>query len=111
MSETPNVDNLNPLPVIMMKTRLQAFIRSHGYAWPGGYPCILIMSDGECLCADCARANYRLIRQADKSQSRDGWCPDDLAIHWEGPAEQCAHCGTDIPSAYGDPDAPEEDAA
>ena len=90
-----------------MKQQLQSFIRSGGYAWPGGYQCHLVMDDGEVLCVKCAHENYRLIRQAEKAY-RDSWKPLGVEVYWEGPAEQCAHCGADIPSAYGDPS---EDAA
>lgn len=79
---------------------LQFFIRSNGYAWPGGYPCALLMEDGEVIDACAARENYRLIRRA---QSRD-WTPVDVFIHWEGGPLYCAHSGRAIPSAYGNDD-------
>lgn len=34
------------------------------YAWPGGYPKLVIMADGELLCCECARREYRLIARA-----------------------------------------------
>ena len=46
----------------MTKSELQLFIRS-GDAWPGGYQCALMMSDGECIDAQSARENYRQIRR------------------------------------------------
>jgi hypothetical protein len=85
----------------MNRQALQSFIRSNGYAWPGGYPCALLMADGEVIDAQAARENYRLIRRA---VSRD-WTPVDVFVHWEGPPMTCAHSGRSIPSAYGDPDA------
>ncbi len=78
------------------------------YAWPGGYPMILIMSDGEVLCADCARNEYRLISQATRANDRGGWAAAAVDIHWEGPPEYCAHCNVGILSAYGRTDGLED---
>lgn len=80
------------------KKELQQFIRSGGYAWPGGYQMALLMSDGECIDAQSARENYRLIR---RSTERD-WQPAAVFIHWEGEPIICAHSGREIPSAYGE---------
>lgn len=64
------------------------------YAWPGGYPIIYITCDGgDVLCATCADREMEKV-EAD--------------IHWEGPAYFCDECSKEIPSAYGDPDEPEE---
>ena len=88
----------------MTKHDLQQFIRRNGWAWPGGYPLVLVMSDGDVIDAQAARENYRLIREAMKTcDKRSGWLPDGLMIHWEGPPLYCAHSGREIPSAYGDP--------
>ena len=97
-----------------MRTQdLQAFIRSNGYAWPGGYPCALLMADGECIDAQSARENYRQIRR-NMSQatrySRD-WQPVEAFVHWEGEPLQCAHSGRLIESAYGTPDEETQGAA
>lgn len=83
---------------MVSKSALQAFIRSHGFAWPGGYPCALLMADGECIDAQAARENYRLIRRA---VSRD-WTGAHVFIHWEGELIVCAHSGRVIESAYGE---------
>lgn len=83
---------------MITKQDLQAFIRSGGYAWPGGYQMALLMADGEVIDAQSARENYRLIRRA---VSRD-WTAEATFIHWEGEALQCAHSGRDIPSAFGE---------
>jgi hypothetical protein len=81
---------------------LQAFIRSGGYAWPGGYQMALLMSDAESIDAQAARENYRLIRDAMRSNdTRSDWHPCCAFIHWEGEPLVCAHSGRDIPSAYG----------
>ena len=82
----------------MKKQELQSFIRSNGYAWPGGYPCALMMSDGECIDAQSARENYRLIRR----ETGADWTPSAVFIHWEGDPIVCAHSGRMIESAYGE---------
>ena len=82
----------------MIKSDLQQFIRSGGYAWPGGYQCALLMADGEVIDAQSARENYRLIRRL---TGRD-WTPEAVFIHWEGPPLICAHSNREIPSAYGE---------
>lgn len=80
----------------MRVSDLQQFIRSNGYAWPGGYQCALMMLDGEVIDAQAARENYRLIR---RSNERD-WTPVAVFIHWEGEPLICAHSGREIPPAY-----------
>ena len=81
-----------------MKTSdLKSFIRSNGYAWPGGYQCALMMLDGEVIDAQAARENYRLIR---REVSCD-WTPVEVFVHWEGEPLICAHSGREIPSSYG----------
>lgn len=84
----------------MNRARIQDFIRSNGFAWPGGYPCALLMSDGEVIDAKAARENYRLIRR----ETGPDWTPLDVFIHWEGEPLICAHSGREIPSAYGGTD-------
>lgn len=81
----------------MKKNDLQKFIRTGGFAWPGGYPCALLMADGEVIDAKAARENYRLIR---RETGRD-WMAECVFIHWEGEPLICAHSGRAIPSAYG----------
>lgn len=71
------------------------------YAWPGGYPMILVMKDGEVMCADCAKQNYRLISRATRDDQRTGWEAAGVDIHWEGPPEHCCNCNNSIASAYG----------
>ena len=76
---------------------LQQFIRSGGYAWPGGYPCAILMADGEVIDAQSVRENYRRVRRA---LTRD-WTPVAVFIPWDGESLECAHSGREIPSAYG----------
>lgn len=77
-------------------------LRAGPYAWPGGYPLALLMSDGETLCFDCGKTEGRQIIQSIRLADRSGWRAIGCFIHWEGPAEICAHCGAEIPSAYGE---------
>lgn len=88
------------------KQNLQTFIRSGGFAWPGGYPCGLLMSDGETIDAKSARQNYRQIRRnmAPNDPYSADWTPIEVFVHWEGPDIYCAHSGRAIESAYGIPE-------
>lgn len=74
------------------------------YAWPGGYPLFILLEDGEPLCPDCARANFRQIARDTRDHARSGWDAAGVDIHWEGEPLQCAHCNGDIESAYGEPE-------
>lgn len=88
----------------MRKTQLLRDVRSYArspYAWPGGYPLILIMDDGECLCAKCARVEYRAISFATRNDDRTGWQASGVDVYWEGEPIYCAHCNATIESAYG----------
>jgi hypothetical protein len=71
-----------------------------GKSWPGGYPIVYVADDGESMCAKCVNGESEVHFSGDA----DGWRIDSLFIHYEGPNEQCAHCGVEIPSAYGDPE-------
>jgi hypothetical protein len=85
----------------MTSNDLKTFIRSNGYAWPGGYPCALMMLDGECIDAQSARENYRQILSNLKNCTDRDWTPVSTFIHWEGDPIVCAHSGREIESAYG----------
>jgi hypothetical protein len=86
---------------------LQAFIRSGGFAWPGGYQMALLMSDAESIDCQSARENYRLIRDAMRANDhRSSWHPCCAFIHWEGDPIICAHSNREIPSAYGPTEPP-----
>jgi hypothetical protein len=84
---------------------LKAFIRSGGYAWPGGYPTVLQMADGEYIDAQSARENYRRIRDCMRTPcgADPDWTPVEVVAHWEGEPIICAHSGRAIESAYGIP--------
>lgn len=89
-----------------MKNNIMASVREYirtPYAWPGGYQKILIMSDGEVICPDCARSEYRQISNSTRHKLRDGWSAEGVDIFYEGASINCAHCNKQIDSAYGDP--------
>lgn len=79
-----------------------------GFAWPGGYPVALQMSDGESICPACAKKEAWQIFHATRENRRTGWEAAAWFIHWEGHPLICAHCNGEMASAYGDP---EEDQA
>ena len=43
------------------------------FAWPGGYEKVAIMHDGESVCWQCVRDNYRLILTSTRDNDADGW--------------------------------------
>ena len=100
--------DLPPLPDRDDRGLLPAF------AWPGGYALVYYTRDWGIMCAACANgANGSRCQDPDL----DPTCPDDQQwslltcdVRWEGPTEQCTHCNVDMPSEYGDPDAPEGEA-
>lgn len=73
----------------------------------GGYPVYVYISDGEMLCAECVRENYRAISEATRHRLNDGWRAEGTDVYWEGPPQHCAHCNKALPSAYGDPETAE----
>jgi len=77
-------------------------VRHGPYAWPGGYPCYFVMSDGEALSFAAAKAETRNILVALATpQLRDDWAPVALEVNWEDNDLHCAHTNERIPSAYG----------
>jgi len=75
------------------------------YAWPGGYPVYVVMADGELLCRDCARSEYKLIADNTLHNTQADWVAAGAEILWEGTDNYCAHCNCALESAYGEPDA------
>lgn len=70
------------------------------FAWPGGYPLVYLLADGEILCPDCA--NGKNGSEAITADADDpGWHVIDCEVCWEGEVGYCAHCNGDIESAYG----------
>lgn len=86
---------------IQKSIELRKAIRAK-HAWPGGYPMFLVMSDGECLCMECARKEYKQIAYSNRHNLRDGWRSEAADINWEDTEMYCAHCNTKIESAYGE---------
>lgn len=80
-------------------------IRNGPYAWPGGYPCYFVMSDGGALSFAAAKANIRDILETFTVEGaiyQTGWRPVALEINWEDGALTCDHTGALIECAYGD---------
>ena len=82
---------------IMRQTK--SFIRQP-YAWPGGYPLTLVMTDGACLCHDCAKDNFHNICHSTIHGISDGWHAAGADVNWENDELLCDHCGEKIESAY-----------
>ena len=72
------------------------------YAWPGGYPLFVVMSDGEVLCIDCAKKEYKKIAYANRHNLRDCWKAEGTDVNWEDTSLYCCHCNNLIESAYGE---------
>jgi hypothetical protein len=77
-------------------------IARHSHAQMGGYPMFAIAEDGAALCSDCVRHNYRVIRESQKKNNRDGWAIVGIDINWEDNALYCDHCSKQIDCAYPD---------
>lgn len=71
------------------------------YAWPGGYPIIYLTKQNAHLCPECANKTEKDPNHYDPVEASD--------IHYEGPSMLCEDCGTEIESAYGDPDGEEKE--
>lgn len=72
----------------------------HPYAWPGGYPCFAITSDGAALCAHCTKREMGSIVTAIAQHLSDGWAVEAIEINWEDANLYCGHCGQRIEHAY-----------
>lgn len=62
----------------------------------GLYPVALAMTDGELLCHDCTRSNFRAVAEAhrDPHAYGNGWRPIGIDVFYEpAPCANCAHCG------------------
>lgn len=72
-------------------------VRRERFAWPGGYPLVLVLTDGAVLCADCCASEFGLISSAHRHDERNGWAPAGLDIV-EAPEFDvvCDHCGETI---------------
>jgi hypothetical protein len=74
---------------------LRAALRAGDYAWPGGYECYFITSDGGVLCFDAVRAELRSVLHSIRHQSNDGWRVVALESTAEADMEDivCDHTG------------------
>jgi hypothetical protein len=70
------------------------------YAWPGGYPLAVVMNDGESICTDCAKRNYKLISISTRGAYGDNWDAAGVEINYEDQHLTCAHCDKPIECAY-----------
>lgn len=80
----------------MNNKHLKAAIRNK-YALPGGYPFMFVCNDGDALCANCARENYRQIALARRYGMNDGWRVIGTDVFFgeeDSEYAQCAHCST-----------------
>ena len=72
------------------------------YAWPGGYPLVMVTSDGGALCSDCAHAEWPLICAESFDNTNCGFRTSGVGANYENDNLYCDHCNAHIPSAYGD---------
>lgn len=80
----------------------KATLRQGEFAWPGGYQCYLVTSDGAALCYTCGKAEFRNVISSIKHRQNDGWRCVGADINWEDNDLCCDHCGKQIPAAYGE---------
>ena len=81
---------------------LKNALRAGPYAWPGGYPCYFITSDGAALSFDAVRQEIRQVIWSMRHGVNDGWRVVAVDVNWEDPDLTCEHTGKPIPSAYGE---------
>lgn len=86
----------------MQATRNEAG-KFDAYAWPGGYPLVYYTLDCCPLCPACANGENGSDASEDHEDSQ--WHIVGVDVHWEGEPITCEHCGAQVESAYGDPDA------
>ena len=79
---------------------LRATIRAGGYAWPGGYPMVLVCADGEFISFDAAKREYKMLSNDFHHFPRQRIV--GCFIHYEGSPIECALSGEQIESAYGE---------
>ena len=63
----------------------------------GGYPLYYITEDNACLCPDCANENKALTISDDAQ-----WKIIAMDANYEDTSLYCDHCSKQIPSAYGE---------
>ena len=85
---------------IKTTAQLRAILRAGPYAWPGGYPMFFVTNDGDSLCFECVRAEYRSVSYSIRHKVNDGWRVVACCVNWEDNDMICDHCGERIESAY-----------
>lgn len=67
------------------------------YAWPGGYEIALLLTDGELLCNDCAKREFRSLVWDIKNKCNTGWRPDGAVcmVDIDG-SSPCCHCNREL---------------
>lgn len=83
-------------------SEFRAAMRHGPYAWPGGYPCYFITSDGAALSFAAAKAERRNILESIARRIDDGWRVVAMDVNWEDGELTCDHTGERIESAYAD---------
>lgn len=94
--------------LIETKKDLAKAYRQGPYAFPGGYPVYLLMTDGCFLCWECFKNEYRNIWEGTLDPAfRTGWKPDSLQVLWEHDTSDneltptyCDHCSKELDAAY-----------
>ncbi len=77
--------------------QLRACLRAGPFAWPGGYACYFIASDGAALPFAAVRAEYRQVSNAIKHLLADGWRVVGMGCTADCDAEiYCDHTGERI---------------
>lgn len=83
--------------------------RSDGQYWHytewGSYPLVYVTANMSKICSACA--NGQNGSEASETHEDEQWRLVDCAVYWESAPLQCDHCGADIESVYGDPNASE----
>lgn len=88
---------------------LKNALRAGEYAWPGGYPCYFITSNGEALSFDGCLEQLKTVMEATSyPDDRSGWGVVGVEVNWEDPDLFCAHTSKRIKSAYAEPEAETE---
>jgi hypothetical protein len=77
------------------------------YAWPGGYEIVFIANDGELLCNQCVKDNFRSVVWSMRNRVNDGWriveysyeavsAEDTRELAGGDYVSYCAHCNKEF---------------
>ena len=76
---------------------LKACLRAGKYAWPGGYACYFITSDGAVLSFEAVRREFAVVAYAVKAHHNSGWQVVGMGCTAEDDeAPVCDHTGKEI---------------